>query len=75
MPTITIRKVPSNTVESLKALARRNGRSMEQEVRELLDGYTAERQSLLGQIEASWNRQTRRPTVEEIDRWIGVGRP
>jgi hypothetical protein len=48
---------------------------MEQEVRHLLEGYVAERQSVLDQIEAGWTRQARRPTSREIDAWIGVGRP
>ena len=74
MPTLTIRNVPAGTVDTLKALARRQGRSMEQEVRELLDAYTAERQSVLSQIEESWAAQTRRPTAEEIDGWMGIGR-
>ena len=74
MPTLTIRSVPAGTVETLKALARRNGRSMEQEVREVLEGYAAERQSVLQQIENDWAAQTRRPTAEEIDRWMGIGR-
>ena len=75
MPTLTIRNVPAGTVESLKALARRNGRSLDPEVRDLLDGYTAERQSVLGQLEKRWAHQTRRPTAEEIDRWMAIGRP
>ncbi len=74
MPTLTIRSVPAGTVETLKALARRNGRSMEQEVREVLDGYAAERQSVLGQIEEAWAAQSRRPTADEIDSWMGIGR-
>ncbi len=74
MPTLTIRNVPAGTVDTLKALAKRNGRSMEQEVRELLDAYTAERQSVLEQSESSWAEQTRRPTAEEIGRWMGIGR-
>ena len=74
MPTLTIRNVPAGTVDTLKALARRQGRSMEQEVRELLDAYTAERQSVLSQIEESWAAQTRRPTADEIDGWMGIGR-
>lgn len=74
MPTLTIRNVPADTVDTLKALARRQGRSMEQEVRELLDAYTAERQSVLSQIEESWAAQTRRPTAEEVDRWMRIGR-
>ena len=74
MPTLTIRNVPAGTVDTLKALAKRDGRSMAQEVRELLDRYAAERQSVLEQIESSWAEQTRRPTAEEIDRWMGIGR-
>ena len=62
-------------VQSLKALARRHNRSMEQEVRDLIEGYVAERRSVLDQIEAGWNKQTRRPTATEIDAWMGVGRP
>lgn len=75
MPTLTIRNVPARVVQSLKALARRHNRSMEQEVRELLDGYVLERQAVLDQIETSWTRQTRRPSATEIDAWLGVGRP
>lgn len=75
MPTLTIRNVPARVVRSLKALARRRRRSMEQEIRELLAEHVAERQSVLEQIEAGWTRQTRRPSATEIDAWIGVGRP
>jgi plasmid stability protein len=75
MPTLTIRNVPAKVVRSLKALARRRRRSMEQEVRELLEAHVAERRSVLEQIEAGWSRQVRRPTAAEVDAWIGVGRP
>ncbi len=74
MPTLTIRNVPTKVVRSLKALARRRRRSMEQEVREVLEAHVAERRSVLEQIEAGWVRQTRRPTAAEVDTWIGVGR-
>ena len=74
MPTLTIRNVPTKVVKSLKSLARRRRRSMEQEVRELLEGHVAERRSVLEQIEAGWARQTRRPTAAEVDAWIGAGR-
>ena len=47
---------------------------MEQEVRELLETYVAERRSVLDQIEKSWSRQTRRPTADEIESWIAAGR-
>ena len=75
MPTITVRNVPTKVVQTLKALAKRHNRSMEQEVRELLEGYVVERRAVLDQIEAAWRKQTRRPTAAEIDAWMAVGRP
>jgi len=75
MPTITVRNVPTKVVQSLKALAKRHNRSMEQEVRDLIEGYVAERRAVLDQIEAAWNKQARRPTATEVDGWMAVGRP
>lgn len=75
MPTLTIRNVPAKVVQSLKALARRHNRSMEQEVRELIEGHVAERRAVLDRIEAGWARQTRRPTAKEVDMWVDTGRP
>jgi plasmid stability protein len=75
MATLTIRNVPAKTVTSLKATARRQHRSMEQVVRDVLEEYVAERQSVLAQVEAAWTRQSRRPTAGEIDAWIAAGRP
>jgi plasmid stability protein len=74
MPTLTIRNVPAKVVRSLKALASRRRRSMEQEVREVLEAHVAERQSVLEQIEAGWARQSRRPTADEIDGWLSARR-
>ena len=75
MPTITVRNVPAKVVQSLKALARRHNRSMEQEVRDLIEGYVVERRAVLERIEAGWSKQARRPTATEIDAWMGMGRP
>jgi plasmid stability protein len=72
--TLTIRNVPSRVVRCLKALAEGRNTSMEQEVRELLEEYVAERTSVLKEIEASWEQQSRRPTAREIDSWINAGR-
>lgn len=74
MPTLTIRNVPQRTVRSLKTLARRHGRSMEQEVRDLIETSLNERAAVLEQVEAGWAAQARRPGADEIDRWIGKGR-
>jgi plasmid stability protein len=74
MATLTIRNVPQRTVKSLKALARRNGQSMEQEVRDLLETSVHERAAVLEQIEAGWAAQSRRPRADEIDGWTNTGR-
>jgi hypothetical protein len=47
---------------------------MEQQVRELLEEYVADRGSILKQIEAAWVTQSRRPTARQVDSWIAVGR-
>jgi len=72
--TLTIRNVPMRVVKGLKSLARRRGRSMEQEVRALLEEQVADRTAVLRRIRASWSRQARRPGTAEIDRWIETGR-
>jgi plasmid stability protein len=74
MPTITVRNVPPKVVRSLKALARENRRSMEQEVRALLQEVAGDRRALLEQIEAAWAQQPRRPSASEIEAWIDTGR-
>jgi plasmid stability protein len=74
MATLTVRNVPQRTVKSLKALARRNGHSMEQEVRELLEASLNERVAVLDGIEAAWAAQSRRPRASEIDGRILTGR-
>jgi plasmid stability protein len=74
MPTLTIRNVPQRIVKSLKSIASRNGHSMEQEVRRLLETSVNERAAVLDQVEAGWAGQTRRPRAAEIDRWIAAER-
>jgi len=74
MATLTVRNVPTKVVKSLKGLARRNHRSMEQEVRAVLEQHVGDRLALLDEIERSWRRQTRRPKAREVETWIGVGR-
>lgn len=74
MATLTIRNVPTGVVSSLKTLAKKHHRSMEQEIRELLTQHAADRKSVLDQIEAAWSRQTRRPNAGEVSEWIAAGR-
>ena len=73
--TLTIRNVPLRVVRNLKSIAKRSRRSMEQEVRELLEEYVGERAAVIQQVESSWQSQTRRPSAKEIEKWISTGRP
>lgn len=74
MATLTVRNVPTKVVKTLKTLARRNKRSMEQEVRAVLEQHTGERTAVLDAIERSWARQARPTTAREVDSWIATGR-
>lgn len=72
--TLTIRGVPMHVVRTLKRMAERQHKSMEQEVRDILSLHAAERASVLKQIEESWASQARRPESSEIEAWIASGR-
>lgn len=73
MPTLTIRKVPRAVIARLKNAAARSGRSMEQEVRELLERRYARREDVLKAIRTSW--QVLPPSsANEVARWIETGR-
>ena len=74
MPTLTIRNVRPGVVKSLKSVARKNRRSMEQEVRDLLEAYFGDRRPILEEIEGAWAKQTRRPTARQVESWIRAGR-
>lgn len=74
MPTLTVRNVPDRVVNEIKSRAKRHGRSMEQEVGTMLETQHPDRKTVLDQIREGWAQQTRRPTPEEIDAWIGEGR-
>jgi hypothetical protein len=75
MATVTVRNLSPKVVRSLKSLAKRSGRSMEQEVREMIERYVGDKLSVMKQIEESWSRQSRRPTAEEVEAWMKQGRP
>ena len=75
MATITVRNLSPKLLRALKQLAQRNQRSMEQEVRDILEQRVGDRLSVLEQIERSWSDQKRRPSAAEIEEWISTGRP
>jgi plasmid stability protein len=74
MATLTIRNVPTKVVRALKAQAARNRRSMEQEVREIIEAQVGDRASAIAQIERAWASQKRSPKADEIEAWIREGR-
>jgi plasmid stability protein len=74
MATLTIRNIPAKIVRALKAQAKRNRRSMEQEVREMIEARVGDRASAVAQIKRAWASQKRRPTAAEVDAWFGEGR-
>lgn len=73
MATLTIRNVPDDVVGRLKEAAERKQRSMEQEVRELLNQRYPERQGLFSSIRDRWGRFPA-PRAEQVEEWIEKGR-
>ena len=73
MPSITIRNLSLDIVESLKALAAGNGRSMEQEAREILAYRLTPRHRLLDEIQAKWT-DFPPPSAQDVQDWIDSGR-
>ncbi|MDR2670089.1 MAG: hypothetical protein LBC14_09095 [Desulfovibrio sp.] len=73
MASITIRNLSSDIVASLKALAADNGRSMEQEVREILADRLIPRHRLLDDIQAKWT-EFPPPSAQDVQEWIDSGR-
>ena len=74
MPTLTIRNLPDDLIERLKAAAERSGRSMEEEVRELLRGKYAARAAIARRIRERWSEL---PVTSsgEARKWRDTGRP
>lgn len=72
--TLTIRNVPLRVVRNLKSLAKARRHSMEQEVRDLLEEFVGDRSAVLRQIEESWEKQARRPSAAEVEKWVTTGR-
>lgn len=73
MATVTIRELPDDLVDRIKDRAARSGRSMEQELRELLQRSYATRQEVLDRIEQRHGTLPK-TTAEEVNQWIRAGR-
>jgi plasmid stability protein len=68
--TITVRNIPDEVVKMIKNRAKRNRRSMEQEVRSILSGAVHDRERAMKRIEALWRKQNRSISKEEVDDWL-----
>lgn len=73
MANLTVRQVPDELVERLKDAARRNGRSMEQELRALLQERFGSRAEVLARIRHRW-KELPDVTQTEADEWIRQAR-
>jgi len=73
MGTLTIRSVPDEDIEGVKASAQLHHRSMEQEVRELLQRRYGPRSDLLRRIRARWETLPQ-TDASELEQWCEKGR-
>jgi antitoxin FitA len=71
--TLTIRNLPDDLVQRLKDAAASRGRSMEQEVRDLLRIHYMERSEILDRMRARWDDAVV-PSAVEVRRWRDAGR-
>ncbi len=74
MATLTIRNLPDDLIERLKASAKAGHRSMEQEVRELLEACYQQKSDLINAIKNSWKELPESP-AKDMDTWRNKGRP
>ena len=74
MATLTIRNLPDELIERLKASAKAGNRSMEQEVRELLEARYQQKSHLIEAIKQSWNTLPE-TSAKTMDTWRHEGRP
>jgi plasmid stability protein len=74
MATITVRNIPDEVIEMIKNRARRNNRSMEQEVRLILSEVVHDRERAMRRIETLWRKQKRPVSREEVDTWLKQAR-
>lgn len=70
MATITVRNIPDEVIEMIKSRAKRNRRSMEQEIRSILSGVAHDRERARKRIESLRRKQNRPIPREEIDEWL-----
>jgi len=73
MGSVTIRNLPDEVVAEIKAAAALHGRSLESELRELLQRRYRSREEVLTLVRERWN-ELPRVTAKQVDAWIEAGR-
>lgn len=73
MPSVTIRDIPADVLREMKAAAARNGRSLEGELRHLLQRRYRSRKEVLASVRQRWASMPR-VTPGQVDSWIDAGR-
>jgi plasmid stability protein len=73
MGSVTIRNLPDGVVAEIKAAAALHGRSLESELRELLQRRYRSREEVLTLVRERWN-ELPRVTAKQVDAWIEAGR-
>jgi plasmid stability protein len=85
MATLTLQNVPENLVERIQSTADHNRRSMEQELRALIESRFARKEKVSARSDGSKDEALRRirerwkdlpeTKPEEIEEWLKEGRP
>ena len=73
MATLTIRNLPDDLIERVKASAAHHGCSMEQELRDLLQNRYARRSEVLARIRTRW-KDLPATEAQELATWREEGR-
>ena len=73
MATITVRDLQEDLVERLKEAAAAHGRSMEQEVRELLESRYAPRHEVISRLKSRWS-DLPKTSAKDVKGWRETGR-
>lgn len=74
MATITIHNVPDELVDRIKLLAAQKGISMEEEIRDLLQGRYVQRSAVIERIRQRWTTLPIQ-AANQVQDWKEQGRP
>jgi plasmid stability protein len=74
MATVTVRDLPAAVIANIKQTAQMHGKSMEQEIREVLARRYGERAAVAERIRQRWP-ELPQVSSDQLEAWRGAGRP